>query len=532
MAYRILIVDDEEHAVEAIQCALDWEALGIGEVYTAFNGKLAKDIFLTHSIDMMLCDIEMPGGNGIELMEWVSVHSPHTVSICLTCHAEFFYAQKILQLGGAAYILKPIPYDELTLAIRKGMDKLKRESESRENSHYRSLWDQHHDAIIEKFWVDLLDQAIPSNPDAIAEEAKSRGMPFSPGLEFMPILVEVQRWKKKLSSRELKIMEYALRNAIEEMILSKAGRSSHLVKRPEGLIAMLVLDDETDIAQIKADCESYIASVSHYFFCDLSCYIGIKGKAHELVHVICTLQETSRNNVSSVNKVFSPAFNSAAAQRGHISFPDMKSMSILLQNGDKPRLLHELVKFLDGLVKSILVGTNELRQFQYDFLQMIHAYLQTQGIQAHRLFMDEMSTELIGRSTKSIADMKEWVEHVIDKSVNHSDLIKEKTDIVKRVKEYVARNIDGDLSRKSISNQIFLNSDYMNRIFKVESGMTITEYITQERIKLAKELLLKSAMPISLIASSVGYNNFSNFTQMFKKNVGISPLDYRKEAGR
>lgn len=65
-------------------------------------------------------------------------------------------------------------------------------------------------------------------------------------------------------------------------------------------------------------------------------------------------------------------------------------------------------------------------------------------------------------------------------------------------------------------------------MFKKEIGMNISEYVLQERVNMAKEMLTKTDLTVGSIAASVGYNNFSHFSKMFKKATEINPKDYRR----
>ena len=77
---NILIVDDEIYIVRALKAKIHWEALGIAEVFTALNIARAKEILSSEPVDILLTDIEMPGGTGLELMEWVRAEGLQPVS--------------------------------------------------------------------------------------------------------------------------------------------------------------------------------------------------------------------------------------------------------------------------------------------------------------------------------------------------------------------------------------------------------------------------------------------------------------------
>ena len=94
--------------------------------------------------------------------------------------------------------------------------------------------------------------------------------------------------------------------------------------------------------------------------------------------------------------------------------------------------------------------------------------------------------------------------------------------------EYIRQNIGRELNRMEIAEAVFLNPEYLSRLFKTETGGTLSEYITWEKMEQAKEMLRSTDIPIGIIAQKTGYTNFSYFSQVFKRYTGLSPLEYRK----
>lgn len=121
---NLLLVDDEIITIKGIQKGIDWEALPFTHVFSAASAQEAREIFKENTIDIMICDIEMPGENGIRLLEWVREQGYGTECIFLTCHEEFEFARKALQLKGMDYLLKPLPYDELQEKLKQAADKV------------------------------------------------------------------------------------------------------------------------------------------------------------------------------------------------------------------------------------------------------------------------------------------------------------------------------------------------------------------------------------------------------------------------
>jgi len=92
----------------------------------------------------------------------------------------------------------------------------------------------------------------------------------------------------------------------------------------------------------------------------------------------------------------------------------------------------------------------------------------------------------------------------------------------------IKENLKTGISRKEIARELNLNPDYVNRIFKKETGMTVKEYAIKKRMKQAEHLLKHSDLPVSGIAAEVGYDNFSHFIRMFRKETGYTPKQYKK----
>lgn len=525
--YSLLIVDDEVHAVKGIEAAIDWETLQITSRYTAHNIRQAKEIYDNHPIDIMLCDIEMPQGSGLELLTWVREHHPKTESVFLTCHADFEYAKQAMQLGSLDYILKPIPYADLEKVIIKAMDKINANSELTQFSRYGQYWFQQQPLLTEQFWLDIVNQTIPSNELAIRNVAAHRNLPYLEDVHYLPVLISIQRWHKSLSIRDEKIMEFALRNAANESILEH-GKLGHLIQRGKGrLVALIFVEagEERGAAGIKAVCSSYIEACNKYFYCDLSCYVAKPVPAYELSAMLDKLSALESDNVALDNKVFMLEDRLPSSHALHR--PNMSVWVVLLEDGKTDKLISEITAYLDNQIRADCLDAKQFHQFHQDLLQMVYSIFQSKGIRAHQLLNDSVSLELSRQATRSVMDMLVWIKHILRKSVEYAKAIEETQTVVERVIAYINLHKDRELSREEIASHVFLNPDYLTRIFKKETGLGIAEYMLRERLNVAKDLLLLTEMSISEIASHVGYSNFSHFSRIFKKHTGKNPMDYR-----
>lgn len=100
---------------------------------------------------------------------------------------------------------------------------------------------------------------------------------------------------------------------------------------------------------------------------------------------------------------------------------------------------------------------------------------------------------------------------------------------VQKAVSYIKANLNKNISRTDVAELVHLNEEYFSRLFKQQTGETFKDYILLEKMNMARTLLERSNLSISIVASKVGYDNFSHFSKMFKKLTDMTPQEYRKE---
>lgn len=124
---NLLIVDDEWISVQGLLMGVHWNDCGITKVFEAYSALEAKKVLEENEIQIILCDIEMPGESGVELVRWIRNHYDKVECLFLTCHADFKYAKEAIRLGCGEYLVKPAPFSEVEEAIKKMADKVQKE---------------------------------------------------------------------------------------------------------------------------------------------------------------------------------------------------------------------------------------------------------------------------------------------------------------------------------------------------------------------------------------------------------------------
>jgi len=99
---------------------------------------------------------------------------------------------------------------------------------------------------------------------------------------------------------------------------------------------------------------------------------------------------------------------------------------------------------------------------------------------------------------------------------------------LRRVRDFIDENLEGDLSLVEIAQAADLSPYHFARSFKQTTGLTPIQFLMQRRIDYAKRLLIESELPIVEVGWSAGFKNQSHFTTLFRKLTAMTPRAYRK----
>jgi two-component system response regulator YesN len=484
---------------------------------------------MSTAIDLVVCDIEMPDENGIELVRWIKDNFPDVVTVFLTCHADFSFAKHAIHLGSFDYLLKPVVYSELEVVLRNALDTLEEERSlkvyAEQLKKYEQKWQNKKSELIECFWRDLLAQRLPLIDSTFKEASEEYQLPFDRYSQILLILVSVEKWAQPFSVRDEEIMGFALRNAAEEIIIG--DRDGHFVEDARGNKLILLYGcgpDEQATERLKASCKRYVAACRQYFYCSLSCYIGEFSEFRDLMKSYHGLLNWEQNNVSHSNSVLLYHDNAHREIR-HSYSGSMLDWTDWFEKGDKETLYAMVDDKLNALYsQSATVAV--LEELSHGFLQVVYYVLHRKGLDVQLLFKEGALSEL-GIVTKSIEELGNWMKRLIDLVIGLITAKKPVNSIVQKIQDYIANNLHVDFSREDLALSVFLNPAYTSRLFRKETGLSLSEYILQERMKKAAQLLQETDLTVSQIASELGYGNFSYFSRMFKRVHGLTPVEYR-----
>lgn len=101
--------------------------------------------------------------------------------------------------------------------------------------------------------------------------------------------------------------------------------------------------------------------------------------------------------------------------------------------------------------------------------------------------------------------------------------------LISRITNYIHNNITTRFSSKELANLFDVTPEHLSSHFREVTGMSLKDFINQEKVNHSKFLLVSTNMTLLEIAIELGYTDQSYFSKVFKKYVNMSPLKYRKE---
>ena len=127
--YRVLIVDDEENVIASLKKSIPWASMNLEVAGEADSMASALEPARKRPFHIVVSDIKMPGGSGLELFRELMALAPDTQGILVSGHADFAYAQKAFQCGVIGYCLKPVDAADLCAYLKKAVLRLELNAE-------------------------------------------------------------------------------------------------------------------------------------------------------------------------------------------------------------------------------------------------------------------------------------------------------------------------------------------------------------------------------------------------------------------
>lgn len=496
---KLMIADDERVIRETISGLVDWESIGVELIGLCKDGIEAYHMILDESPDIVMTDIRMPGLSGLELVREITQTDQQIQFIILSGYEDFEYAREAMRYGIRHYLLKPCNEEKIAESIKlAGEDCLKArrllEEKEKQNSMTRTL---RQDALYHLFMDGV----------AMDWEAGSGLKEKLAGLEefYGPYIDFYQRecW--------LYHVYYLEWNYLKEVLLN-LRREEERRKNPAIFYGVYVKNtlllfcnepiEEAALYRLCAPASDFVQIEECKFpnLLKLLERVLVRIGRYDTVYAVHNFEPLSirsrRNILPHIQKLYQN-LESADCETAKALCGELLSVAEQAEEPEVLRLLGSTACIhFPALNGSSLAETAELMQ----------SLNQSEDIGELR----KLTEELLLRTREKLCSAEPEYGRMVE-----------------QIMEYVQAHLaDSSLTLKKICEEhLYMNVDYVSRQFRRITGIKFSQYLTEQRVKRAKELLMNEETgKIQYVADQVGCgNNPQYFSQIFKKTVGTTP---------
>lgn len=541
--HRLLIVDDEHHIVDwLMELFAEKPSLDL-ELYKAYTGEEALKILDEHKIDLVLADIKMPGLDGFALADRIFKNWPKARIIFLTGYDAFDYAYKANQYKNVRYLLKTEDDEVIVQTVSEVIDSI---NEELKNSSLLS------NAINqEKIMHHLLQKYCLF--EYIRGQCSREDWNLSLCLRFPVLLLLCKPYLTEPLESDLLRTEFSLR--LQQIFLEHWGSRANLmtvdtdsqtfqcILQPCGARVGLSDGAEERLAFYLKETMDNVLQVCHQ---NLNCEIVF------LLHQSPVSWNLIQEKWEVMNFVFHQKFESNVPDSACAFICEENLRELSSENQGTFALIPKVHQQFDQLQSALEQNRKDVFQRLFasiqdtacqvqsmHYLPAIELYLGIVEVYLsyiNRFHLMEAVSFHIGLNQLYRLDVfASWKEafRYLDRLGNFLFQLRQSSQdnksesFIKRIKSYITGHLDTDLSLSNVSNYFNYNPSYISRLFKQKSGINLSDYVTNMRMQEAKRLLSKTNASVQTIAHQVGFDSPQYFSTVFKKNIGVTPQEYR-----
>lgn len=533
LTYKVLLVDDELIILSGLKFLIDWEAIGCEIIDTASNGQEALRIIKEQSPDIVICDINIPVFDGLEVLKQSNEFNQNIVFIMLTNHQDFHLAQQALKHKAVDYILKTNLQPKLfTQAIENAQNELNKRRKINKIDFVESYINKNEKEMIKNSLSNILNSTANDRYSLIEQFkiCESAGIFESYSLMQIyinnPDIININLFsaedKNKIVECEKDIINKICKNFFEQYIILDYDSSSVLV----------LISNHPDIEK------EYI----RHFYRKL--LTTSKNILETSVDIAITQVFNTSEDVYSCIEQLKQINNFYYYNNTNIVFYDEINQELYNGSFDISNIINDLSKALtthnteniNNVFKKLielLISSKPKKQNAINCCIRIYNYtiVTLQSLDNQKAFNESFSNsaDTINKlmSLGTFEDVILWIKELNNTVINYNLLVTSKSNnLINSAKEFILEHIDTKLTLNSVANYLSISPSYLSYLFKKECNRNFVDYINQLKIEKACNLLNKKQYLIYEIAYMLGFDNAYYFTKIFRKYKGVTPKEY------
>lgn len=525
---KVMLVDDDAPMFRFLRSLIPWEEMGMQIIGTAQSGVKALQLFQESIPQLVITDIGMPKMDGIELANQLKLMKPDVRIIFLTCHEDFHYAKKAVQVNADDYLIKDeLTADMLKQSIEKTVKLMGFMQNSTENLLYREEVDRNSDLLKRSFWKQILSG---DHSEIVLNSGRRLGIDWKAPYFLLGMFhIDFASLTRCYGLQDMQLIYYAVYNIAREIASGVSGLSVFASEELEVYVVMnyqrnLAVNAQEEFRRFAGELKD---KVEHYL--KLSSYFVMSYEFHGLAGMAKTYEELKAYNRSLFYDNASSKMMSSREMQALMNTYNPKGEILketLLQKfrdhdfegfAQEMNHLENRLSVEKPTPSSIMLHLSQwIRLIEYEAGYEVDRTLFYQGLEG-TIRLQELIQSINGRIQRMMSDSGDGETAGIDK---------QKLQLIDR---YIMEHLSETISLVSIANHLYLNPSYFSRYFKKMTGVNFTDYVNKYKMNLAHQMLKNKEMTVEMIAAKLGYSDRTYFSKVFKKYNGISPVDFKNK---
>ena len=537
--YRLLIVDDEPIIVEGLIDLCQQLPVEL-DIYQAYDGLEALEIARSLRMDIILTDIQMPEMDGLALQRQVLQLWPRCRFLFLTGYNDFNYIQTTVRNGAVDFMLKTEGDEKIVQGIMRAVQHIREEMSVEQlifqaNAQMQSA----NHSLRKQFLTDLL------NGDAYAMAARGRkfadlGIPLHPEERTYVIVGRIDRWREDTDQADKPLFQYAVTNIVQEL-LSPHFSHEYAPGDRNRLVWLLQPHASTAAEQSHALMLGMLESAQTMCrqYLQLGCSFVVSHEPYEWEHLPNRFDRLSllferglgigKEMLLTDERMFA-----AGREEANWRVKRLRLLDQYLVQKDRDSFDTCFREIVEAVGDPIAMQAGVSLEIFYELAAIFIAHL-------NRLELFPIVSEQLNigkllsiREHDSWPDAVAFFEQLTDALFARISLENEQetSELVRTIKEHVSSHIGGDLSLNRLAELVYLTPFYVSRLFKENTGVTITDYIIEVRVSYAKKLLSETNLKIHEVGERIGYDSAPYFSRFFKRMCKLTPQEFRDSIKR
>lgn len=517
---KVMIVDDEPIMRKAVRMILEKHVPEVDRIVEAETGRAAVELAAGDCPDVVCMDIKMSGIDGTEATRIMKTMYPDIVVIVISAFEDFGTVQKFMKYGIHAYLLKPLDRMEFVEEIRSALDQAK---QIRQRKRYEMSLQEHLNELYEVYENEIIYSFI------LGDHERLERMHFVSAVQDITMggaAVVIRFHDMQQERYQNRVLYQKILEKLEKLF-GKEQRLISALFQNELLVFLYNSGKRQDYeAWLSEQTEKISATVRKSRAGNIS--IGVGFYVESVLDMQSSWYGAQKAAMSPAGEEVRVCWYDGQTGQADCDYPVETEQKLfqLLEKEDPSAVKECFDEFFEELSAAAADRTFGCPGY----------YLKIFAYAVLRFRAEKKLDIIMGRELEQIDDpvlLYKWCRYVVLKTNEDIEELKkaEPHSLIEKAIQYIQDHYADSLSLADIAQELNISPFYFSRLFKLKTGKSYVEYLTDCRIEKAKYLLRSNrSMKINHIAEKVGYSDPKYFSKRFTGIVGMTPAAYRDKA--